>query len=624
MSRVPAVMRDRQRPVRIALLGAAAVAGTWAAWVAWSGGSGLNLLGVTVTSRDARKPLLIAAAALTGYILTNGYVPSFRMVVRRLWSTFLRLVPPPPALAVALATTVALGTWVYGSKTAGGADSYGYVSQADLWRTGPLIQPQPWALDTPWPDGHWTFVPLGYTLNAERTALVPVYAPGLPMLMAIAKTVAGQRGMFAVVPIASGILLLATYGLGARLGSRGAGLVAACLVATSPPFIKMALAAMSDVPESAAWALTFYSMLRATPGSALVAGLSAGVAALIRFNLAPLVAIPAAWYVVRAALARSEERAGRFRLAAAFFTGLTPCAVAVGAIAQYFYGSPFRAGYGRAESVFAVEYFWPNLVNYSTWLVEAQTAVPILGLAALLVPMRWLWPAAISRSAVPVFAVFVAALIIEYCFYLVFDVWWYLRFLLPAWPLVMVGVGMVTMAIGRLRWPLLTAAVAAGLVALGVRGTRFEPGVYDAAPSERRYAVAAQMVRSLTEPRSVVLAMQHSGTVRYYAGRLTIMYPALDEAWLDRTVAWLAERNVRAYALLDEWEVPRFKEHFGATALGPLEQAPVGVTERGRVFLYSLNAADLRQTAFVSDRDPYGTMDPAPAPLPPFVINESR
>ena len=39
---------------------------------------------------------------------------------------------------------------------------------------------------------------------------------------------------------------------------------------------------------------------------------------------------------------------------------------------------------------------------------------------------------------------------------------------------------------------------------------------------ERRYVTAAQTTGGLTPPNSVVLSVQHSGTVRYYGGRMTI------------------------------------------------------------------------------------------------------
>jgi hypothetical protein len=56
--------------------------------------------------------------------------------------------------------------------------------------------------------------------------------------------------------------------------------------------------------------------------------------------------------------------------------------------------------------------------------------------------------------------------------------------------------------------------------------------------------------------------MQHSGTLRYYAGRLTLRYDLLARDWLDETVRWLNARGIEVYVLLDDWERPIFEERF--------------------------------------------------------------
>ena len=49
-------------------------------------------------------------------------------------------------------------------------------------------------------------------------------------------------------------------------------------------------------------------------------------------------------------------------------------------------------------------------------------------------------------------------------------------------------------------------------------------------------------------PDAVILAMQHSGSLRYYTGRLILRWDALDPAWLDRAVAFLRDRGIATYA----------------------------------------------------------------------------
>jgi hypothetical protein len=54
------------------------------------------------------------------------------------------------ALAGVLALAVAYAGLRWGALVAGGADSYGYVSQADLWRRGRLVVHQDVVRPTPW------------------------------------------------------------------------------------------------------------------------------------------------------------------------------------------------------------------------------------------------------------------------------------------------------------------------------------------------------------------------------------------------------------------------------------------------------------------------------------------
>ena len=70
---------------------------------------------------------------------------------------------------------VVLAGYSGGSGVGGGADSYGYLSQADLWLKGDLITEQPGAARAPWPDAQSTLAPLGYRASPSRDAIVPIY-----------------------------------------------------------------------------------------------------------------------------------------------------------------------------------------------------------------------------------------------------------------------------------------------------------------------------------------------------------------------------------------------------------------------------------------------------------------
>ena len=68
----------------------------------------------------------------------------------------------PSALVCLLVVWTVLFGLVGNTGIAGGSDSYGYVSQADLWLNGSLRIEQPAARKLPWPNSQWTLAPLGY------------------------------------------------------------------------------------------------------------------------------------------------------------------------------------------------------------------------------------------------------------------------------------------------------------------------------------------------------------------------------------------------------------------------------------------------------------------------------
>ena len=99
------------------------------------------------------------------------------------------------------------------------------------------------------------------------------------------------------------------------------------------------------------------------------------------------------------------------------------------------------------------------------------------------------------------------------------------------------------------------------------------------------------MVEQATDPAALIFAGQHSGPIRYYAGRTIIRYDLLDRAWLDRAVQWLDAQGRRSYFLLEEWETTEFQERFSAAnRLGTIAFSPIvdyrapGVP--GRVYLF--------------------------------------
>ena len=199
-------------------------------------------------------------------------------------------------LAILLALCPAIAGIARNSWTAGGADQYAYVSQADLWLQRDLTVRRAARGDCAVARGVLTFTPHGFRPAVSGPALVPVTAPGLPLLMAGAKAIAGHCAMFLVTPLGGALLVWMTFAIGRRLDRPDAlGLAAAWLVATSPAMLAMLVSPMSDVPAAALWATAIYFTLGRSSQSALVAGLAASAAILIRPNLAPLAVVLVVW-----------------------------------------------------------------------------------------------------------------------------------------------------------------------------------------------------------------------------------------------------------------------------------------------------------------------------------------
>jgi hypothetical protein len=471
-------------------------------------------------------------------------------------------------VALGLSGLIAVAGIIGGTHAASGADSYGYVSQADLWLAGHLKIDQRW-LGLPVPFDDWALSPLGYKPGLEPGTIVPSYSPGLPLLMAGAKLVAGNEGPYFVVPLLGGLTVWLTFVLGRSLFSESVGLAACWLLAVSPAFLFQLMFPMSDVPVAAAWTL---ALVLAIIGRPLSAGLASTIAILIRPNLAPLVLGVGLIIVLPSP---QETIRQSWRRAAVFSAGVLPGVLGVAAVNNYLYGSPLTSGYGPLTTIYHWEYFQPNLARYPVWLLQTQTPLILLGLLPL--PWRRLWPADHVRFRFGA-AVFIALLITPYLFYIPFEEWWYLRFLLSAFPIVLVlAVG----ALVRLRVPFTwidhTMLATIVIVVSGWELTTAQSrGVFTNRGPEQRYVTIGRELAVITPPNAIFIAMQHSGSARFYSARMTVRYDSLPSDSLDSAIEILRARGFYPYFLLEEWEEPQFRSRFGGvSAAGRLGWAPV-------------------------------------------------
>jgi hypothetical protein len=557
------------------LLVIAGVMAVWAAVIAITGGFRIELGPVRISSRNAVRVLLIAVvpAALAWRVAYREWLDSSL----ELWQPVLRR--RAAAAVWLMAAGVLIVGVLYGVRAAAASDPSGYVSQSALWLRGALRIDQSYADQFQWPNAKQTFAPLGYRIGAGE-AMVPTYAPGLPLLMAAARLIS-SCGPYLVGPICGALLVIFTFLLGRRLFGTPQGAVAAALVACSPLVLFMALTPMADVPSAAFWTGALAMAAPATPRSALASGLLTGVAILIRPNLVPLAIFPWLLTVVRLRDVRSiAVRTVLFAMAT------VPAALFIGWVNNLLYGSPLTSGYGDLAPGFSLDYAARNLRQYAGWWWDSQGPLAFLFVIAL-----FRRRAHMGREVAVVIA-FGVALGLLYLFYTPFSDWWFLRFLLPGVPIAFLLCADAIDWVARGSVTVRVAAPAAFLAVAVGYAVWFADlhGVTSIGLGDQRYVEAAAYIADNTPADAVILTMQHSGSVRYHAGRLTLRWDWLEREWLDRAIAALQQRGVPMYLLLEQWEDAEFRERFtGQRTLSELDAGPSAVGRNGEMRLYPLS-----------------------------------
>jgi hypothetical protein len=457
-----------------------------------------------------------------------------------------------------LALLALLGFGVYlalhFALVAGGADSSGYLNSAKALAEGRLTDP---IRAVPEIEGRtWLFVPMGYWGEQDRNFVVPTYPPGLPLIFA-ASSFAGDWYwgpllacvLGAVAAVWLCFLCAREAGVSTPLAVAGA-----VSLALSTMFLFSALQPMSDLLATTGCLAAVWAAQRAcrtgAPWWALACGAIFGLGVLVRpSNIVLLPALVLLLWNWR-------------RLLWAALGGL-PFAVFLAIYQNALYGHPLRSGYGSIQSMFHADLFARTIAHYATWMPR------LLPLAVLVVPLAFLLPWRTRGREIAAMVAWFVAVFGFYAFYFcTHESWWYLRFVLPAFPaLIVLALLGLDGAIARLRaWQKvarLAAAVALTGVALGfsVRENSAQ-GIFGAQADQFAYADVCGWANANCPPGSLIVCMQGSGAVFFYT-----RFPIL--RWDNVKPAEFAEhaRRLRAagrpvYALIEEWEQERaFRDH---------------------------------------------------------------
>jgi 4-amino-4-deoxy-L-arabinose transferase-like glycosyltransferase len=348
--------------------------------------------------------------------------------------------------------------------------------------------------------------------------------------------------------------------------------------------------AMSDVPVAAWWTLAFAALLRPGWKAALAAGLAGSAAILTRPNLVHLAAAPGALLLWYAARERPLLGAAWTRLLS-FVAGVVPGCIAVAVINYWLYDSPLMSGYGDLDQYYSRSNIPVNARLYPRWILQTETALILLAFVAPLVARQRLRSGETGRSVGWMWIALVLATIGSLLPYLIFDHWFYLRLVLSVFPVLLVLMVFVfTKAASPLASALQTLVMVVIVGALTWRGAEmaYRNGAFVFREGERKSQAMGEYVARALPANAALISMQHSGTMRYYSGRLTVRWDFIASASeLEPILDTLRNMGYRPYILLEYWEVPLFKERFGTTAVGSLDWPPRAKLEHAsRILLW--------------------------------------
>jgi hypothetical protein len=347
----------------------------------------------------------------------------------------------------------------------------------------------------------------------------------------------------------------------------------------SPIFMFQTFEPMSDIPATMWWLAAW--VLATAPGDAraLGAGLAVSAAIATRPNLAPL-----ALFIVAAA----GQRSASARPALLCAVGVVPGCLLVAAVNDHLYGGMLSSGYGPVGSLFAVDRIAANLRRYPVWLVDLHTPAILLAFAAPFVARRE--TDATSDPTARTFLMwlmlaFAVALLGCYLCWIPFDSWPFLRFMLPAVPLLLVlSAGVLVSALQRfpLAWRSALGFVICVLLGVWCVVKAEHLGAFGIGISEQRYVAVGQQIATSLPPNAVVITVIESGSVRMYGHRPTVRWDALPREGLDDAVDRLRAAAFAPYILLEDWEESEFRAKFGSNAAADTDRPPA-IVYRGPI-----------------------------------------
>ncbi len=205
-------------------------------------------------------------------------------------------------------------------------------------------------------------------------------------------------------------------------------------------------------------------------------------------------------------------------------------------------------------------------------------------------------------------AAFAVLNLAAYLAYFVFDEWSYLRFVLPALAIASVFTGVALAAlVDRLAVPARAVVFLAAALVIAAAGL-WRARALDAfrlSDAQRRVVQIDRYLESALPERSVVVAGEQSGAVRFDTGHPIVRWEAASRDDLVSVLKVLDADRRPVWILLDAWEEPLVRAKFGGVELAALDWPPAvdaGETHRTRAWNLADRARYLKGERVVTDR----------------------
>jgi 4-amino-4-deoxy-L-arabinose transferase-like glycosyltransferase len=428
---------------------------------------------------------------------------------------------------------------------AGGSDSSGYLNSARLLAEGKLLA----ELRAPAEFGPRAaiepmhFLPQGFFPFTDRTKLTPTYPTGLPLHFTFAAKIFGWKfGPWVVVLAAALVSVCLCYVLAREVGvSVPLAAAGAVTLAAFPVFIFTSIQPLSDTLATTWTLAALVAGLRARRNASwsLACGGAFAMAVLVRptnLLLAPALLV---------LLGLDGKKIG------VFIAGGVPGAAWLAFYNHQLYGSALRSGYGDdVFGAFAVAYGPPTALHFAKWLAL------LLPTALLALPLvTWVRRDGRTREVLALTLAF-AAITVVYAFYEVsHEVWWCLRFILPAAPpLICLGV----LGAERIAHSTKARCVTAALIGCWAFGCAayWAPrlDVFMMKHYEQAYADGAIAAREKLPREALVVSFAFSGALYFYSDFPVLRWDQVEPPVFARYVGLAQTTRRPICAVLFDWE----------------------------------------------------------------------